>query len=318
MFSFLKSKRTANIVISDYVIRIIEASHPNVDDLKLIEEAVIPDGIIENGKIVDDLQFFELLEELVKQWGLKNVNVRFYVPDSLIIMRDVDVDQNVLDEELKAHITMEIDHTIHFPFKNPVFDIYDVQPVEDTDKKRVTLLAAPEEEIIKYTEMFVDASLHPIAVDVQALGAYRYYYHYEQQEADNCLLFKVNLTSTNISIFSNDRLRFLRYQQLDLAAKNWESANSSNWSYTGEASHLQAQIEDQISELERIMNFYQYSLHQGTKAINHIILLGDYPDLSTIASRIESRFGIRVTIIKPQEINTAFIPALGLALKEDS
>lgn len=323
MFSLFKSKRVANIVVNDYAIRIIETNGPHFDQITLIEEERLPYGLIEDGKIIDDLAFYEFFKGLVKIWDIKNINVRFYVPESLIIMREVEIGEEIPDEELKPHITMEIGNTIHFPFKNPVFDIYDAQTSGESGKRKITLLAAPEEEIIKYTEIFADASLHPIAVDVQALGVYRYYYKFAQEEKDISLLFEISLTSTNVSIFGNDRLHFLRYQQLDISTKDWEFNEKSQWVYNGEETHLHAQMEDQINELGQIMNFYRYSLHQGEKAINQVIILGDYPDLTPIAESIESRFDIRTTILDPQtdrlheEIDIAFIPALGLALKED-
>lgn len=322
MFPLFKSKRIANIVINDHAVRIIETSGPHLKQITLIEEERLPHGLIEDGKIIDDLAFYEFLKNLVKTWDIKNVNVRFYVPESLIIMREVEIGKEIPEEELKPYITMEIGNTIHFPFKNPVFDIYDVQMSDDSAKRTATLLAAPEDEIIKYTEIFADASLHPIAVDVQALGAYRYYYKFAQKEKDISLLFEISLTSTNVSVFGNDRLHFLRYQQLDISAKDWELNEESQWIYHGEETHLHAQVEDQINELGQIMNFYQYSLHQGEKAVNQVVILGDYPDLFSIAESIEERFNLSTTILNPrtdrlhEEIDSVFIPALGLALKE--
>src|SRR5690625_3672911 len=173
MFSFKKRKRVANIVIDDYVIRMVENNGKDFASIKNLAEKAVPHGTIKNGKIVDELQFYDFMREVVREWGIRNYQVRFYVPNALIIMREIDLPDDVTKNEIKQFITMEIGNTIHFPFSNPVFDLYYL-PHGETQSK-VTVLAAPEDEIIKYTEIFADAKLKPIAVDVQALGVYRYF-----------------------------------------------------------------------------------------------------------------------------------------------
>src|SRR5699024_1447507 len=116
------------------------------------------------------LKFFEFMKDAVDEWGIKNRRVRFYAPQEQVIMREIELTEEVKEDELKQYITMEIGHTIHFPFKNPVFDLYDTKKAESENK--VTVLAAPEEELIKYTEIFDDVTLEPVAVDVQPLGIY--------------------------------------------------------------------------------------------------------------------------------------------------
>ena len=46
MFSFMKSKKTVNIVIDDYVIRMAESSGEELSTVKLIKEEPLPSGLI--------------------------------------------------------------------------------------------------------------------------------------------------------------------------------------------------------------------------------------------------------------------------------
>src|SRR5690625_543582 len=222
MFSFGKAKRVANIVIDDYVIRLIENNGKDLSSIKIAAEKPLPLETIENGKIINEVTFFEFMKKVVQEWGIKRRNVRFYVPHSLVIMRDIDIQENVKTNELKQYITMEIGNTIHFPFKNPVFDLYNIPQSDETDQ--VTVLAAPEDEIIKYMEIFDDVSLNPVAVDVQSLGVYRYFLHQQQQLQKDKVYFilELNLTNANISIFHQHKLEFLRFQPLNVPTEEWQ------------------------------------------------------------------------------------------------
>src|SRR5690625_3447760 len=322
MISFGKSKRTANLVIDDYVIRMVENNGKDLTSIKIIKEKPIPLNTIENGKIVDELAFFDFMKEVVQAWGIKKRNVRFYVPHTLVIMREIELPEEVKQDEIKQYITMEIGNTIHFPFENPVFDVYEIPQTEQVDK--VTVLAAPEEEIIKYTEIFADVKLTPVAVDVQALGVYRYFLHQQGQlPSDKVYMFvELNLTSINISIFHQHKLEFLRYQPLTISVNDWQSnkKESIEWIFTGDEISLFGEIEDQINEIERLMNFYRFSLHQGEKTVTDIILLGDYPDLQDVQAQLQNRYTIPTTMLhveleKNRQIDSVFIPALGLSLK---
>src|SRR5699024_7725627 len=124
MFSFMKSKMTVNIVIDDYVIRMDESSGEELSTVKLIKEEPLPSGLIEYGKIVDEIQFYGFMKNIVQKWGIKNQQVRFYVPSSLVIMRAVEYPAHLKKENIKEYFMMEIGETIHLPFQNPIFDIH--------------------------------------------------------------------------------------------------------------------------------------------------------------------------------------------------
>src|SRR5690554_1617102 len=126
MFSFGKAKRVVNIVMEDYVIRMVENNGKDFASIKITAEKPLPTNTIQNGKIVDELKFYEFMKEVVQEWGIKNRHVRFYVPHELIIMREIEIPKDVPTNEVKQYITMEIGNTIHFPFNNPVFDIYEL------------------------------------------------------------------------------------------------------------------------------------------------------------------------------------------------
>src|SRR5699024_8069310 len=252
-------------------------------------------------KIRDEAALLEMLHDMVDTYRLKGMPLRFYVPNALIIMRHLEIPKNVIDEEINQYITMEIGHTIHFPFTNPLFDIYNIEELEET--KRVTVFAAPEEDVLQYMDLFAEAKLKPAQADVEALGCYRYFYtRQEKQEQSRVyLLLELNLTSTNVSIFHQHFIEFLRYQPINIEMKDWEfgGANEAGWHFTGNKGELDGHIGDQLNELASIMNFYQFSIHQGNQAVSDIVLFGDMPDLPSILEALEDRFTIPIHVISP-------------------
>lgn len=337
MFSFSKAKKVANIVIDDYVVRIVENSGNDLSTIKLIDEKPIPPGLVVNGKIADDMLFFNFMKETVREWQIKHRLVQFYVPDSLVIMRHVDYPASLEEhEEIVDHLNLEIGQTIHLPFQNPIIDVHTLSEAAAAQEengngnrnvKKATMFAVPEEEVSKYADVFVDCTLKPVAADVRALGIYRYFHHMDHSNDRDVFLFmEVNLTSVSISIFHQHQLEFLRFQSFDIDAKLWipkEDEEELTWKYKGNEEELMTIIEEQVSELDRIISFYNYSLHKGSKQVSQIVLLGDYPNLYDVLQDLESRYNLNVHLLKAyetkekiKEIGRQFIPVLGLALKE--
>src|SRR5690625_1459767 len=108
MFSFGRSKRIVNIVLDDYVIRMVENNGKDLTSIKLVAEEALPDQMIHQGKIVDELAFFDFMKKIVRQWGIRRRKMRFYAPQALVIMRDIDIPENVQPKEVKQYITMEV------------------------------------------------------------------------------------------------------------------------------------------------------------------------------------------------------------------
>lgn len=320
MISFGKSKRTMNIVIDDYILRIVENNGKDLSSISTLAEKIIPLGTIQNGRIVDELAFYELVKEVVEKYRLKNRLTRFYVPQEMAIVREIQIPEDVKENGMKEYVTMEIGNTIHFPFKDPVFDLYKVPQLEN----KVRIIAAPEEEIVKYVQIFSDVDLKPVAVDMQSLGVYRYFIHQQEilQEEKVYLLLEMSLIAANISIFHEHLLDFHRYQPLSLSMENWEMSEQQPYTFTfkKDDSYLRGIIENLMTEIERLMNFYRFSIHQGEKEITNIVLFGDFPHLHLIEEAVK-QFDLPVKILNVTEttkdgpISRAFIPALGLALK---
>ncbi|MHA6251458.1 type IV pilus biogenesis protein PilM [Oceanobacillus sp. CAU 1775] len=332
MFSFKKQNSVIHLFIEDHILRIVETNGRELKVGKICDEIVLPNNVIENGRIVDELEFFQFMKDVVQQYGLKNKSVRFNVPNAMVIMRQIEVPTNYQGKkEILEFIEMEIGKSIHFPFRDPIIDFPNPEGQEDSltnENRLVTIFAAPGDEMRKYTEVFHDVNLKPISADVGILGVYRYLNYHHQLNADDVyLVVEFNVGSIHLGIFHQHRLEFLRYQDLDMELDISDidpETNQRKWKFSDDKMMVSGMMEDEVTELERIMNFYRFSLHRGEKQVTDIAFLGDYPFLDEIEASIRNRYE-EITVTKleiktarsksDERIENSFIPALGLAIR---
>jgi len=328
MFKFLSNKSIVNIVIDDYVIRMVNHAEGSIRNIKGLQEKVIPSGLIEHGRILDEIEFFQFMKDTIREWNLKRRFVQFYVPDSLVIMKKVSYPAHLTRNQAIDHLNLEVGQTLYLPFDNPIIDIFPLPENKDKEVQEALLFAVPEEEIKKYTDILEDCGLKPLKADIRSIGIYRYFHYMQPQLMNESILFlEMNLNSIMISIFSNGIPEFMRLMILEIDMNNWQYTEKDinqhlHWNYTGDENELVQLLKDQVMELERILNFYQYSIHKGEKGVSKIVLLGDFPYLERLNSYIQGQIPISTELFdaylsprKSLQIARSFIPAIGLALK---
>ena len=138
-----------------------------------------------------------------------------------------------------------------------------------------------------------------------------------------------SVSAVSISIFSNGNVDFLRYQSIETSSRNWtyrtDETDNNIYSYNGNIEEYKIQLTDQVMELERILNFYRFSLHKGEKSVDTIILLGDNPEMESINRQMTNTVDTPIIVIDDafvQQLYPQFsakhCALIGLALKEES
>jgi type IV pilus assembly protein PilM len=326
-FSLFSSKnRIVNLVVNDHCVRFVELKQANPPAAQKWCERFLPPGVITDGKITDIDSLANILEECVDEWKIKGRQVRFLVPDPLVIIRKVSIPADILDDEIKGYLYLELGSSIHLPFEEPVFDYF---PLAINGKtKDLLLFAAPEQYVMEYAELFSSLKLNPIAADISPLALYRLY-HQLCQAGENEVLFTVqfDLTSVNLCIFEDTVPLVMRQFPLPFDIEKWEIKQDSAgmlFKYTGDTEELAMQFEDILNEINKLVDFYRYTLSNEKKDVSKFLLNGDHPMLTAIFDEMNERFDIPVERIE-QEIDengkTGSVPAnlllsLGLALKE--
>jgi type IV pilus assembly protein PilM len=323
---FTPKNRIINLVLNDHSIRLLELKQENPPTPQRWSERFLPPGIISDGKITDIDSLSNILEECIDEWKIHRRQVRFVVPDPLVILRKVSVPADIQDDEMKGYLYLELGSTIHLPFEEPVFDFYPL--ANDGKTKDLLLFAAPEQHVMEYADLFSSLKLNPIEADISSLALYRLY-HLLDQASSNEAFFTVqfDLTSVNLCIFAENVPLVMRQFSLPFNLEQWEIKRDlvglMVCKYIGDASELVIQFEDIFREINKLIDFYRYSLNNEKHDITKFLLNGDHPLLGAIYDEMKERFEVPVEVIsleteskgKTSNVPTSLLLPLGLALK---
>lgn len=317
-----KTKRYVALELNEYIVRAIVMAGPDIEQAAIYEYPLNKD-IFENDILVDEMALYETLKSIIELWGIKRYNVRFFVPDSTVMMKTFEHPSDVTSAKLKGYVEMELGQTIHLPFSQPLIDVYDFKP----DDGEAVLFAAPSEEVNKIAGLLDDLHLNPTTADVRSLATIRFLENtVGLEERLSYLIAEWSISGVSISIYTAGKVEFLRYQTIDTLIEKWQSKEDNNeisFSYEGQLEEYQSQLIDQIAEIDRILNFYRFSLYKGEKAVDEIIILGDSPEMDYIASEMIANFVTPVKHIDDSQVQvyhpnlkSKHIPLIGLVYRE--
>lgn len=316
---FRFSKKTGNFTIKDDAIRYAELKQAEPLMMGMCEERLLPEGLIRGGIIQDFDTLSLILDECVREWGIKGRKVRFTVPDSHVVIRKVSVPGDLIDDEIRGHLYVEIGSSIHLPFDEAVFD-YIV--TGRTDKELHLLLFASSEELVRsYSDLFDSAGLKPDAADISPLCQYRFYLNQKPKVniAASVMLIQYDLSGVNLSIFQQEQPVFMRNIEVE---KNIRESETVGGSMTAEEFRFQAN--EIMKEIDHVLNFYRFSLNQGNDEVSSFILTGDHPLLHDAERLLTERYDYPVNSLKNAQaessnktpLTASFYLTAGLALKE--
>ncbi|MCZ8542137.1 type IV pilus biogenesis protein PilM [Psychrobacillus psychrodurans] len=317
-----KTKRYVVLDLNEYLVRAIVMAGSDIEQAAVYEYPLNKD-IFENDILVDEMALYETLKTIIELWGIKRYNVRFFVPDSTVMMKTFEHPSDVTSAKLKGYVEMELGQTIHLPFSQPLIDVYDLKP----DDGEAVLFAAPSEEVNKIAGLLDDLHLNPTTADVRSLATIRFLEKtIGLEERLSYLIAEWSISGVSISIYTGGKVEFLRYQTIDTFKEKWQSKeenNETSFSYEGQMEEYQLQLIDQIAEIDRILNFYRFSLYKGEKAVDEIIILGDSPEMDYIASEMIANFVTPVKHIDDSQVQvyhpnlkSKHIPLIGLVYRE--
>ncbi|MFJ3387395.1 type IV pilus biogenesis protein PilM [Lysinibacillus sp. NPDC086135] len=317
-----KKKSHVSIEIKDYILRAIVAKGADPSQWKGYEMP-LAQGIVEGSVIQDEMELFDVMKNDVAKWAGKKQNARIFVPDTSVLLKSFEHPDDIEWNELKGYVEMELGQSIHLPFQDPLIDVYDPNPNDG----QAMLFAAPSEEVTKMIGLLLDATLDPQAADIRALCNIRLLEYLQLiKDERTYLIADWSINELSISIFSFGQLEFLRYQSFDTDLSKWkpEEIEEYRFSYHSEVEDEYRMIlTDQMLEIDRIMNFFKFSLHKGEKSVDEIIILGDNPLLSTVKEFLENNFSIPIIMLNDSiiqktfpQFSEKFASLIGLALKE--
>ncbi len=324
MFRKRGSRQVVSMDLHETVLRALVRPREDGADWTLYEAAV-PAGYVEEDLIKDEMGFISWMKEQANTWGLKREEVRYFVPDSAVMMKAFDHPDDVTTEGLKGYVQMELGRSIQLPFENPLLDVYD--PVEGD--KKATLFAAPAEEVMRFANILDDAGVDPTVADIRGLSSIRYFTKRNYLKPEKSyLLVEWLMTGAVVTIFRAGLVEFLRYQPFEREIGTYKASEDGDdirFTFSGNENDYRSQLVDQVTELERMMTFYRFSIHKGDIAVDEIISFGESPQLDYIDELLRDNPSFpRITTIRDEDVakfysgfGTSDVSLVGLALKGD-
>ncbi|WP_243292065.1 pilus assembly protein PilM [Bacillus sp. FJAT-47783] len=325
--SLISKGNVVNVEIKDDCIRYVELKSKEPLVVSHFGEHYLEEGIIQHGRIVDQEAFSTILATCIQKWRLKRKAIRFILPDAAVVVRTDDVPADVPDDEIIGHLYFELDHSIHLPFDQPIIDAAVLR--QNEEKKKVLLVAAPKEVVHSFQNELKEQRTNPTVADISPLCQYRLFHHFQLTSAnEHYLLIQMNMKTITVSIFDEDRPSFMQQFPIPYMEEAWKAKIVENGSLLDlteckEVLVLSA-IEDIFIEIERILRFYQFSIHNGTQEITKLLLSGDHPFFYKIKDTMKNRFTMPIVTISEEFIQTSqkdtiqpkWFSALGLAVRE--
>ncbi|PID21420.1 pilus assembly protein PilM [Sporosarcina sp. P3] len=312
--TFSRKKRVYSLTLDDDAIRYVRIKSLDPIVLDTAKEMLLPEHVIQEGRIAEEDMLRNVLTEAVKNWNLAKRDVAFLAPDTYVIIRRVAYPDTVEDEELKSHFFIEIGSTIYLPFDDPVFDVV---PYTANNAQNEAILIASKESIMQtYEDVLKSVKLEPVVADIAPLSLYRLAHHVHQFEgSEHILLADLHGRSLTVSIFYSHYPLFIRSMELEVPLSM----------STGEELEQRVEPLTIVMELEKLANFYRFNLAENDSTITHLVWNGIYTQQKQLLEMVRERLAIEalplvkepISCVDGTAITADFHRVIGLALKEE-
>lgn len=294
-----RSTQFVHIVFSEEAIRMVELKSLEPLDVKQVRFYELPKGIIVKGKIEDPDTLEAILEQCMRDWKINRKKVQFTVPDPYVIVRQVELKENLSEQEIHGYLYMELGSRIQIPFDDPVFDFV---KLPDRNDNQIVIFASPVDIVSSYRDVLEKVHLDPVTADITPLALFRYYdYVSSLSKSEHLMFIHMEPQQLTISVFHGGYPLFMRPIALDDMA-----------------------FDELFSEIEKIMRFYRYSVLKDDGQISRLYLSGNHPQIDTFKQGLSQEISVTIEkSVKTREIEhmfdagtAGFEVVIGLALKE--
>lgn len=264
------------------------------------------------------LAYIETLREFVRRNRLRSWPVVLSIPNHWVIVRYMSV-PSIPVPAIRQMVQVELGNTIHLPFEDPVYDVAQVTPLTQLEEgmQSIALVAAPREIVTSALQVAHNVGIRPIAIEIEPIALWRYAKYTMGDLPGLTVLMDIHETSVTLALFINDMLYFLRENEgsFDLFAADHGD------------DEIQRVCNDLVYEMDRVMNFFNFSLANQTRVPERIILSTYTDSDDRLADLLHEQTGIFVLSItsKAQEhgpfsgndriVQGSCIAATGLTLR---
>lgn len=315
----LKRKPTNGMIgvdISSTSIKVLELTKQNgrywVENYASVE---LPEGSVVEKNIVNTDAVGEALEKAIEKADTRTVNTATAIPNSLVITKVIEMDEDMTDDEREVQIRMEAEQYIPFSLDEANLDFAVLPEAAATSGKvNVVLVATRTENVDSRVEVLNVAGLTPKIMDTEGFALERAFEIIADTFAmgvNTIGVLDIGHSTTTFSVLQHGKTVYTREQSfggksLTQAIQNhygidFKEANDAKVEgrlpddYEREV--LEPFLEQVEQQTSRALQFFQSSSTVGD--IDHLLLIGGSANLPGLARRLQGNLGYRTTVANP-------------------
>lgn len=314
IFKFIQ--KTFGLDISERACRLIQLKKYR-SKAKIISsgEIKVPEGVIQNGKIIKIDEFVHLIKKLIKDSRGQKISTRYVTaclpePNSFIKLINLTYPEskNTLEEiinETKKHIPYPLEKTY-----------LDWQYVDEKDKSKVLIAVCPKEIVDNYQESLTKAGLIPDTLEIEEVAICRSLIKFNTTAPDPFIILDLGATRTSLIAyqdqavlfslsltFSSNSLTKNLINKLRLLPKEAEKAKRICGLDLNKAEGgVRKILETSVKQLARQIREAKYFYHEHVskeKSINRIVLTGGGSQLPYLITYLGNKCQIKLEIANP-------------------
>jgi len=313
----------------------------NMGIAPLPPEAIVDNAIMDSGAVVD------ALGSLVESLKIKTRNVASSVSGHSVIIRKI-IMSIMTEEELESSIQWEAEQYIPFELSEVNIDFQILGPdAKDPSQMHVLLVAAKKEFVNDYVNVFKEAKLTPLVLDIDSFALQNVYeVNYETGDNEIVALIDMGKRSLNVNILKGKESIFTRdiqtggqifneeiQKRLGLNSEDAERAKCGESISGVDPSNLHSVLVDVSEtlsqEVQRSLDFFTAT--SADEKVHKMYITGGISKIPQIKEALIDRFDISVEMLDPfrqiivdeknfdpeyvRSVGPLFSVAIGLAMR---
>ncbi|WP_020585669.1 type IV pilus biogenesis protein PilM [Desulfobacter curvatus] len=173
--------------------------------------AKVPEGMIQEGRIVDMEGLSEIIRSLFQSQKIKEKNVALSTGGHSVVIKTISTSK-VPDEELHRNIRAEAEQYIPYDIDDVNIDYQILGDSEYSSEQMNVLLVAVRQDLVdEYVELIHMAGLNPVIIDVDAFALQNVYENLPDVDHERItLLLDVGASKTSVNILQNNNSMMMR------------------------------------------------------------------------------------------------------------
>lgn len=273
-----------------------------------VARALLPSGIIDDGKIHDKSKLSEIINDMFNKSepiAMTGNAIALAIPESQVYTRIVTFDGPLSHDDIRKQLLKKLSGYIPFNIEDVVHDF--IPLYESEEIVEVLVAAVPQEIVQEYVSLGEKLNKNIKAIELESVSSARAIL---QDEAKNksVLVLDIGARTTIVSFFSDHRLRFtyniavagnhftgyimknLNVTESEAEQLKYKGFNSVK-ADTKVAELLEASLNPVIEQLQESIRYYEDHSHQ--ESVQEVILIGGSAQLPGIDEFIGKKLALK-------------------------